>query len=184
MCFDLDSSPPVPPISGASIDRRRITLRAADGNEFSALEARGSGGGGASVVVLPDVRGLYRFYQDLAARFAERGHDAVAIDYYGRTAGTTARDEEFDYLPHWRQTTFDGVRADVAAAVAHLAAIDPGRPVFTVGFCFGGSNSWHQACNGIGLAGAIGFYGHPNRKVPEGSTPLVERAARHAPARN
>ena len=39
------------------------------------------------VVVLPDVRGLYRFYEELALRFAERGYPAVAIDYFGRTAG-------------------------------------------------------------------------------------------------
>jgi carboxymethylenebutenolidase len=35
--------------------------------------------------------------------------------------------------------------------------------VFTLGFCFGGSNSWHQAAAGHGLAGAIGFYGNPKR---------------------
>jgi dienelactone hydrolase len=29
------------------------------------------------VVVLPDVRGLYRFYEELALRFAERGIAAV-----------------------------------------------------------------------------------------------------------
>ncbi|MCL6649310.1 MAG: dienelactone hydrolase family protein, partial [Chloroflexi bacterium] len=29
------------------------------------------------------------------------------------------------------------------------------------GFCFGGAQSWLQAANGHGLAGAIGFYGRP-----------------------
>jgi carboxymethylenebutenolidase len=177
MCFEPDSAPPILPVSGASVDRRRLTLEAADGNEFSALEARGAGDGGAMILVLPDVRGLYSFYEELAARFAERGYDAVAIDYFGRTAGVGERDDEFDYMPHVRQTTFEGIRADAAAGVAHLRSLRPGAPVFTVGFCFGGSNSWHQACNGLGLAGAIGFYGHPNRVFPEGSTPLVERAA-------
>ena len=36
-------------------------------------------------MILPDVRGLYRFYEELALRFAERGYAAVAIDYFGRT---------------------------------------------------------------------------------------------------
>jgi carboxymethylenebutenolidase len=31
--------------------------------------------------------------------------------------------------------------------------------VFTVGFCFGGRNSFNQAAEGHGLAGVIGFYG-------------------------
>jgi carboxymethylenebutenolidase len=177
MCFDADSVPPIPMVSGASVDHRHLTLHASDGNEFAAFEARGTGDGGATVLVLPDVRGLFRFYEELATRFAERGYDALAIDYFGRTAGAESRDEEFDYMPHVRQTTFAGVRADVAAGIAHLRSIRPDAPVFTVGFCFGGSNSWHQACNGHGLAGAIGFYGHPNRVFPEGAPPLVERAA-------
>jgi carboxymethylenebutenolidase len=37
------------------------------------------------------------------------------------------------------------------------------RSVFTVGFCFGGSNSWRQSATQPGLAGAIGFYGRPSR---------------------
>jgi len=174
MCFQPDSVPPVPAVSGASVDTRRITLTAGDGTQFTAFEAIGVGPG-PSVLVLPDVRGLYGFYEELAVRFAERGMHALAIDYFGRTAGLGHRDDEFDYMPHVRNTTFEGVRADSTAAVAHLRSLDPDRPVFTVGFCFGGSNSWHQAANGLDLAGAVGFYGHPNRDFPEGATPLVER---------
>lgn len=173
MCFDHDSAPPVTPISGAAIDTRHLKLTAADGHHPTAFEALGAGG--ASVLVLPDVRGLYRFYEELTTRFAEVGHNAVAIDYFSRTAEGDERGEDFDYMPHVRQTTFGTVTADAAAGVAHLRSLDPDRPVFTLGFCFGGSNSWHQAANGLGLAGAIGFYGHPNRSFPEGATPLVQR---------
>ncbi len=31
--------------------------------------------------------------------------------------------------------------------------------IFTVGFCFGGRNSWLASAGGHGLAGAVGFYG-------------------------
>lgn len=174
MCFAADSTPPIPPVAGAAVDTRLVTLTAADGSEFAAYEARGDGSGKAAILVLPDVRGLFRFYQELAERFAEAGYDAVAIDYFGRTAGVGVRDETFDYMPHVKLTTHDGVRMDAAAAVAHLRSLAE-VPVFTVGFCFGGSNSWHQAANGLGLAGAIGFYGHPDRVFPEGATPLVQR---------
>lgn len=174
MCFQPDSTPPIAPVSGASVDTRSLTLTAADGTDFTVFEAIGTGSG-ASVLVLPDVRGLYGFYEELAIRFAELGMHAVAIDYFGRTAGLGSRSDEFDYMPHVRATTFDGVRSDSAAAVAHLRSLDPTRKVFTVGFCFGGSNSWHLAANGLDLAGAVGFYGHPNRVFPEGATPLIER---------
>lgn len=174
MCFQTDSTPPIDPITGASVDTRRFTLTAADGTEFSVYEAVGRGEGPA-VLVLPDVRGLYAFYEELAVRFAERGMHALAIDYFGRTQGTGPRPDDWDYMSHVRQTSFAGVSADAAAAVAHLREAAPGRPVFTIGFCFGGSNSWHLAGNDLGLAGAIGFYGHPNREFPPGATPLLDR---------
>jgi carboxymethylenebutenolidase len=160
MCFDLDSLPPVPVIRGAAVSHRRLELEAADGNRFAAFEAQPDEPGGAAVVVLPDVRGLYRFYEELALRFAERGIGAVAIDYFGRTAGVDTRGDDFEYRPHVDQTTAEGVQTDVAAAIAHLRGVGY-EAVFTVGFCFGGRNSWLAAAAGHRLAGAIGFYGRP-----------------------
>ncbi|MCB1247470.1 MAG: dienelactone hydrolase family protein [Acidimicrobiia bacterium] len=170
MCFDLDSSPPIEPIAGGSVAYRDIELTAADGNRFAAFEA--SADNAAAVVVLPDVRGLFRFYEELALRFAEHGYDAVAIDYFGRTAGIEKRPSDWDYMPHVRSTTLTGVTADVAAAVDHLGSND--RPVFAVGFCFGGSNAWYMAATDLGLAGAVGFYGNPVRTdVPTGAPTVV-----------
>jgi carboxymethylenebutenolidase len=163
MCFDHDSSPPVPSISGAAVSHRDVTLEAADGNRFAAFAASPDEPTGIGVVVLPDVRGLYRFYEELALRFAERGYAAVAIDYFGRTAGVDKRGDDFEYMPHVQQTTQAGIQADVAAGVAHLRSPDSGGAgsVFTVGFCFGGRHSWLAAASGHGLEGAIGFYGRP-----------------------
>lgn len=175
MCFDHDSRPPIPSISGASVETRSLTLTAADGNELAAFSAEGPGSAGPAVAILPDVRGLYPFYEDLAVRFAERGIDAVAFDYFGRTAGVGRRGDDFDYMPHVEQTTAEGVAADCAAAVAFLREAGDTRAVFTLGFCFGGSNSWHQAANRLGLAGAVGFYGHPGRSRPSGASPVVDR---------
>jgi carboxymethylenebutenolidase len=92
-------------------------------------------------------------------RFAERGYDAVAIDYFGRTAGSAKRGGDFDYPPHVAATTQEGIQADIGAAVQHLRPRT--RAIFTVGFCFGGRNSWLAAASGHRLAGAVGFYGNP-----------------------
>ena len=67
-------------------------------------------------MILPDVRGLYRFYEELALRFAERGYAAVAFDYFGRTAGVEKRDDDFEYMEHVQQTR-RRVQADVGACV-------------------------------------------------------------------
>ena len=160
MCFDLDSSPPIRAISGAAVSHDDLTLEAADGNRFAAFVASPQEAPRAGVVILPDVRGLYRFYEELALRFAERGYSAIAFDYFGRTAGAEKRGDDFEYMPHVQQTTPEGVQADVGACLAHLRASGV-ETVFTVGFCFGGRNSWLSAASGHVLAGAIGFYGRP-----------------------
>ena len=163
MCFELDSLPPIPVIKGAAVAHDDLVLEAADGARFAAFAARPDDPAGTGVVVLPDVRGLYRFYEELALRFGERGIAAVAIDYFGRTAGIGKRDEGFGYQEHVAQTTPETIQADVRAAVDHLRSPAGGscRSVFTVGFCFGGRHSWLAAADGHGLAGAVGFYGVP-----------------------
>jgi carboxymethylenebutenolidase len=178
MCYGDEARVPLPPVSGGAARAADLTLRAADGNEFMAYVARAARPSGAGVVILPDVRGLHEFYKELARRFAEAGIDAVAIDYFGRTAGHGARDEAFMYRPHVEQTTPAGVDADAAAAVAYLRSEAGGAVdrVYTVGFCFGGSNSWRQSATQPGLAGAIGFYGVPARVrdyVPRMKAPLL-----------
>jgi carboxymethylenebutenolidase len=173
MCFDLDSLPPVPRIAGAAVSHNEIDLEAADGNRFAAFEATPDEPNGIGVVILPDVRGLYRFYEELALRFAERGFDAVAIDYFGRTAGAAKRGDDFEYAPHVAQTTREGIQADVRAAVECLRPRT--RAIFTVGFCFGGRNSWLAAASGHGLAGAVGFYGNPSER--DGAPGPTQRAA-------
>ena len=53
------------------------------------------------MVVLPDVRGLFTFYEELALRFAEVGINAVTIDYFGRTAGVSKRnDPNWNFMEH------------------------------------------------------------------------------------
>jgi carboxymethylenebutenolidase len=130
-----------------------------------AYAARTTRPSGAGIVILPDIRGLHEFYKELAERFAEAGLDAVAFDYFGRTAGHGVRDEAFEWRPHVEQTTHANVDADVAAAIAYLRSEEGGavERVYTVGFCFGGSNSWRQSASQPGLAGAMGFYGQPAR---------------------
>jgi carboxymethylenebutenolidase len=161
MCFDLDSAPPIPAISGAAVSHDDLVLEASDGNRFAAFLATPEEPSAVGVVILPDVRGLYRFYEELALRFAERGYPALAFDYFGRTAGTEKRDDDFEYMSHVQQTTPAGVQADVGTCVERLRADGATSSVFTVGFCFGGRNSWLASAGGHGLAGAIGFYGRP-----------------------
>ena len=178
MCYEIDAEPPYPAIAGGAADSEDITLTSSDGTQFAAMVARSENPNGAGMVVLPDVRGLYHFYEELALRFAEQGINSVAFDYFGRTAGVGKRDDEFPWMEHVRQTKAGQIADDVRAAVEYLRSPAGGSctSVFTVGFCFGGSNSWLQAANGHGLAGAIGFYGRPGPSFADQSPGPIDRA--------
>jgi carboxymethylenebutenolidase len=179
MCYDDAARPPLPPIRGAAADARELTLTAGDGVRVAAYAARAANDGGPGIVVLPDVRGLHPFFEELALRFAEAGVHAVAIDYFSRTAGTGRRPDGFEYRQHVDQTRYEALNADIAAAASYLRGAEGGRAerIFTVGFCFGGSLSYLQAADGPDVDGVIGFYGWPvgeNRDLPAPAD-LVDR---------
>jgi carboxymethylenebutenolidase len=177
MCFDIDSSPPIAPIKGAAIEHFDLSLTSSDSTRVAAFIALPEHASGAGVVILPDVRGLYAFYEELALRFAECGIAAIAIDWFGRTAGASKRDGDFKYMDHVAKTTEAGIQADIGTAVLRLRqspSVGDGA-IFTVGFCFGAGNAWLAAASGHGLAGAIGFYGFPGER--RGKLGASQRAA-------
>ena len=100
MCVDNDSRPPITPIAGGSAGGKDLKLTASDGTKFMAYTARAAKPTGAGMVVIPDVRGLHVYYKELADRFAEVGVDAVAIDFFARTAPSDDRGESFDFMSH------------------------------------------------------------------------------------
>lgn len=164
MCYDDNARPPIPPGETGQAHGEDLVLTASDGNRFAAYLAQPAQvqASGAQIVISPDVRGLHQFYKELAQRFAELGITALAFDYFGRTAGLTARNDEFEYWPHVQQLTFPGLLTDIKASLAHL---EKGRPTFFVGFCMGGSISILSSTQNLGLAGAIGYYAGLSRQM-------------------
>jgi carboxymethylenebutenolidase len=206
MCFDHDSQPPIAPIAGGASDARRLTITSGDGAEFSAFAAHAARPTGARILILPDVRGLHRYYEELAMRFAEHGVDALSIDYFCRTAGTGPRDADFEYRPHVEQTRWETLSADIragfeqlragaggagggrgasaadsagaadSASVADGAGAADGTSIFVTGFCMGGRLAFDATTLGLGFAGAIGFYGWPTGTHRSGSPAPAEVA--------
>jgi carboxymethylenebutenolidase len=175
MCYDDQARPPQPPGAAGAVVSAEIELTAADGNRFAAFRALPEGTPTAQMVILPDVRGLHRFYKELALRFAEVGVAAIAMDYFGRTAGIGARDESFEFWPHVNQLTLEGVYADAAAALADLRAHAGDGAAFSVGFCLGGTLSFLAGAEDLDLSGVIGFYSGMSRSL-SGRGTLLERA--------
>jgi carboxymethylenebutenolidase len=164
MCFEFDALPPLPPadlirapIAGGA-GAELLELESADGTHFSAALAQSPEGRGG-IVILPDVRGLYPFYSDLAERFAQAGYHAIALDYFGRTAGLGPRGEDFEFRSHVEQLQVPQVQADLTAAAAALRDRAGVTSPATVGFCLGGFHSFMAGADVPGLSAVIGFYG-------------------------
>ncbi len=140
MCYDDRARPPMPPGATVPAHGEELVLTASDGNQFHAYAAVPDAPSHAEIVIYPDVRGLHQFYKELALRFAEVGVTAIAIDYFGRTAGLTPRDDSFEYGPHVQQIKLDTFSLDVHAAIKYLQE-KTGKDVqtFVVGFCMGGT---------------------------------------------
>lgn len=181
MCHPPGSVPPdlpedLRPISGGAggVD---VILTSEDGARLRGYLAKARGGD-VGVVIAPDVRGLHPFYEDLAERFADAGVDAIAFDYFGRSAGTDRRDDDFPWKDHVPLTRPASIQADVASATGHLRGATDARRIFVLGFCMGGRVAFNAAADQGELAGVVGFYGRlSTRPGEEGSAP-ADRATR------
>ncbi len=112
------------------------------------------------LVLIPDVRGLYEHFRDLARRFAAEGFATMALDLYSREG--TPNLPDMDAVARWiRQLPDTRVLADVGAAVGYLAARPEVRPaaVGITGFCMGGQYALMSACTVPGLAACVSWYG-------------------------
>lgn len=178
MCYDDEARPPVPP-GGGHAHGEDIVLTASDGNRFAGYFALPQQPMGVGILIYPDVRGLHQFYKELALRFAEVGVTALAIDYFGRTAGISSRDESFEYMPRVQQISLDTFFLDVQAGLDYLRGkTTPNLPIFVVGFCMGGSITVMSGTNAaFGFAGLIPFYAGTKRGFGDKGT-ILDNAQR------
>src|SRR5256714_3009267 len=161
MCFGDDARPPAPPVLGPVAERGALVLESADGTRFDAYRAHPVSPSNRAIVILPDARGLHDFYRELAVRWAEAGLHAVAIDYFGRTAGLGPRDADFPFREYAAKVDYGEAAQDVSAAVAWLRAGTEGTAGFPRGFCFGGAIPWRPAGTGGDPPGAVGLHRGP-----------------------
>jgi len=168
LCFDRGSSPPILAGDHAIASSGPVTLESVDGTRFGAFDAASEDAASASVLILPDVRGVHPYYEELACRFAQHGFRSLAIDYFGRTAAPPVdRPADFEYHEHVDQVRYGQLREDITAAAEHLRSTGS-NAIFTIGFCFGGKVSFLASTFGLDLAGVIGLHAGlgPRNDVP------------------
>jgi len=181
MCFPPGARPPeiptdLAPISGGA-GGEDVVLTSSDGAKFRTFFAAAKGDAG--VVIAPDVRGLHRFYEELTERFASAGVHAIAVDYFGRTAGTERRSDDFAFQDHVTAARArpDLIQADITAAAAELRKRSGATRVFVLGFCMGGRVAFNASAAQTGLAGVVGFYGVVRKRDENDKDAPLDRIA-------
>ena len=182
MCFPPGARPPgipgdLAPISGGA-GGEDVILTSTDGAAFRAFIAAAAGD--RAVVIAPDARGLHPFYEELAERFASAGIPAIAFDYFGRTAGTSRRADDFAFQDHVAAARArpELIQADLAASAGELGKRTGAARIFVLGFCMGGRVAFNASAEQAGLAGVVGFYGPPIKRDANDTDAPIEKLDR------
>ena len=135
------------------------TLMARDGHQFQAYLAAAPGKARGSVVVIQEIFGVNRHIRAVTDGFAAEGYTAIAPCLFDRIR----RGIELDYTPpeieegrgYMQELNPDQTLKDLAAAIAVVK--HSGR-VATVGYCWGGAQSYRAACL-LPVDCAVVYYG-------------------------
>ena len=99
------------------------------------------------------------------------------MDYFGRTAGLTPRDESFEFRSHVQQLRAPSVFADAEAVLDYLGTDGAHGTTFVVGFCLGGSLALGAATQEWDLGGSIAFYAGMSRALDDHGRTALDLAA-------
>jgi carboxymethylenebutenolidase len=133
----------------------------------------------AGLVLVPDVRGLYEHYRDVARRFAAEGLATLAVDLYAREGTPDLPDMQSVF--RWMAALPDArVLGDLRAAQRYLAARADvrGDAIGITGFCMGGQYALMAACSLEGFAACVSWYGmlryaETNERKPKSPLDMV-----------
>ncbi|MCB1614699.1 MAG: dienelactone hydrolase family protein [Pseudomonadales bacterium] len=119
------------------------------------------------VIVIHEWWGMNAHARERAARLAEAGYAAIAVDMYGHGKVAAHPQDAKAFMtaalaePDRMQARFDAAHQ----VLQSLAGVDASR-VFAIGFCFGGSVVLEQARKGAALAGVASFHGGLSTQNP------------------
>jgi carboxymethylenebutenolidase len=129
-----------------------------------------------ALILIPDVRGIYDHFIDVAERFAREGYVVATIDLYTREGPPEIGDVKaaLDWMANLSDRR---VLADIDACRQALAASDDvrGDAIGITGFCMGGQYALMSACTAKGLAACVSWYGmlrHAKRTQHKLADPL------------
>ena len=149
------------------------TIMARDGHEFQAYLAAPPGRPRGAVVVIQEIFGVNGHIRAVTDGFAAEGYTAIAPAFFDRIRrgielgyGDAEMSEGRGYM---QQLQPEQTLKDLAAAVAVVR--HSGR-IATVGYCWGGAQSYRAACE-LPIACAVVYYGNPRDPAKTPKCPVM-----------
>jgi carboxymethylenebutenolidase len=129
-----------------------------------AYQARPRGEGPfAAILLIHENRGLTEHIRDVTRRFAKVGYVGLAMDLLSRVGGTERFADKAEKTTAISELDREGVISDLKAGVTWLGEqpyVQAAR-IGSIGWCWGGGQSWRLATQEPRLGAAVAFYG-PN----------------------
>jgi carboxymethylenebutenolidase len=145
-------------MTSTAADSRSVSYKSGDESVNAALYTPQGKGPFPAIVVIHEWWGLNDWVKEEAAKLADQGYVALAIDLYRGKVATTA-DEAHEIM---RGVPQDRANRDLLAATGYLRSqknVDP-RRIGSIGWCMGGGYSLDLALNDPTLKAAVINYGH------------------------
>jgi carboxymethylenebutenolidase len=149
------------------------TIMARDGHEFQAWLAAAPGRARGAVVVLQEIFGVNSHIRSVADDFAAQGYTAIAPALFDRIRrGIELKYTDADAQEgkgYVKQLDLEATLRDIAAAMAVVK--NSGR-CGTVGYCWGGVQSYLAACR-LRPACAVVYYGNVKSSLGQPRCPVL-----------
>ncbi|MBT3990180.1 MAG: dienelactone hydrolase family protein [Rhodospirillaceae bacterium] len=139
------------------MSEQMIKVTAEDGHTFDAFRATPDGESKGGLVVLQEIFGMTEQLKNITRAWAADGYDTILPAMYDRIKPETviAFDDMESAQGMMKQFDPDGVVSDIRAAAA---AVDGGKGVSVMGFCWGGGAAARMASI-LDLTSIVSFYG-------------------------
>ena len=144
---------------------KMIFMTMSDGKAIGAYRALPHGARRGGLVLIQEVFGITGHIKAVSDSYAAEGYEVLAPSLFDREAPGFISGYSPEEMPTAAALAY-GAPLDrrVADAQSCIDALKNAGPVFTVGYCYGGSVAWAAACRCDGLAAASSYYG---KLVPE-----------------
>lgn len=142
-----------------------ISLRASDGHPFQAYRSEPQGHSRGSILLIQEIFGVNSHIRAVCDDYAGLGYQVLAPALFDRVETGVELGYASEDVTRGRelrtQLGWDNALLDLAAGIEQLP-----RPVFSIGYCWGGSLSWLCATR-LGVDASVCYYGGQISDFPD-----------------